>query len=341
MKTILVLVDDALEIRHLSEILSVHEGVNIVTHVYKISDSIKTILQKYCPDIVINIHQDITLFHTIIEHCCNQKIHYIDCSEAREHVVHIVQWDAQAKSNNAVIVGGAGIFPGISMAIVEEYAKKFKRLIEIDLGISFSKCLGDDTRKLGEILAHRGTLFERLEQGKWQYVRSGSGGKKHYYGDNMGLRWQISADIPDLTLLPLRYSGLHSVTFHQGVDSIFLPWVASTKIFRNSTWLPNVISTLDRWCTRSPVNTTGMYVHFYGTDDQYQPLDISWTWITEEGDGKFLSLLGATVLVGKILRNEIMPGAYYCVGLFSLEDLEKIIAHMQWKIYTLIEEKRD
>lgn len=282
--------------------------------------------------------------YCVAKTCIDSKIHYVDLSDAREFVLNITQLDQAAKEHHVVVVSGASSVPGLSSAVIDAYYPKFGILREIDFGISPGNKVERGHATIAAILDYVGKPFLRLESGEWKTVYGWQNLYKHYYGDNIGMRWHANLDIPDLILFPKRYPSLETVRFHAGLEISFLhwlmwkmSWLRRMKIIKNWGIYSKYISKVSQWFDRLGTDISGMYIHLSGSNLDYQPLDINWTLVAESGDGPYIPVLPSVILVKKILNGMVPTGAQPCLGLFSLEEFNNVSS--AWKIYSIVEEK--
>lgn len=312
-------------------------------------------LDWHAPDFVQklgNTHADIVIHaagpfqgqhYTVAEACIHNKIHYVDLSDGREFVVNIKQLDEKAKLNNVVVISGASSVPGLSSVVVNTFADKFAILREIDFGIAPANKIERGEATVTAILGYTGKPFQRLENGSWKTVYGWQNLHRHYYGDNLGLRWHGNCDIPDLVLLPKRYPTLKTVVFHAGLEVTVLhfilwlmSWLIRAKIVKNWTFFRKPIISLSHLFDRFGTEDGGMYVRLRGSNHRYQPLDITWNCIAEQKDGPYIPTIPSLILVDKLLKGEIAPGARPCMDMFSLKEFEHFASF--WHIYYTLEE---
>ncbi len=281
--------------------------------------------------------------YIVAQTCIELKIHYLDLADGRDFVTHIGQLDAKAKENEVVVISGASSVPGLSSVIIETFAPQFAILREIEFGIASANKLDRGDATITAILGYVGKPFQRLENGKWKTVFGWQNLHRHYYGDNIGLRWHGNCDIPDLALLPARYPSLKSVVFHAGLEVSFLhltmwhmSWLSRMKIVKDWSFFHKSITAMSRWFSRFGTDVGGMYVSMKGSSQRYQPLEINWNLVAEKGHGPNIPTIPSIILVKKILEGKISPGAQPCLAMFTLKEFEKVAS--QWSIYTTIEE---
>ncbi len=280
--------------------------------------------------------------YIVAQACIDLKIHYLDLADGRDFVTHIGQLDAKAKENGVVVISGASSVPGLSSVIIDTYAPRFAILREIEFGIASANKIERGDATITGILGYLGKPFQRLENGQWKTVFGWQNLHRHYYGDNIGLRWHGNLDIPDLALLPARYPSLKSVVFHAGLEVSFLhltmwhmSWLSRAKVVRDWAFFHKSITAMSRWFSRYGSDVGGMYVTMKGSSQRYQPLEINWNLVAEKGHGPYIPAIPSIILVKKILKGLIPPGAQPCLGMFTLKEFEKVASH--WSIYTTTE----
>jgi saccharopine dehydrogenase-like NADP-dependent oxidoreductase len=275
--------------------------------------------------------------------CIDAKIHYIDLSDGRAFVSEIKQLDEKAKAQGVIVISGASSVPGLSSVVVDKFAEKFGILREIDCGIAPANQIERGNATISAILGYTGKPFQRLENGEWKTVYGWQNLHKHYYGDNLGLRWHGNCDIPDLILFPERYPLVKTVVFHAGLEVTLLhlilwnmSWLSRIKLIKNWSFFIKPIVFMSNLFNRFGTDAGGMYIRMYGSSQKYQPLEVVWTLVAEKGQGPYIPTVASVILTKKILKGEITPGARPCLGMFSLDEFDDVIS--KWEIYHTVEE---
>jgi len=281
--------------------------------------------------------------YTVAQACIDLKIHYLDLADGREFVSKIGELDKAAKENKVVVISGASSVPGISSVVIDEYAKKFAILREIDFGIVPGNKAERGSATIAAILGYVGKPFRRLENGRWKTVYAWQDLHQYYYGDNISMRWHANIDIPDLALLPEKYTTLKTVTFYAGLELSLLhfamwwmSWLVRMKIVRNWGKFYKCVVAMSRWFDRFGTDVGGMVICMRGSNHEYQPLEVKWTLIAQSGSGPFIPIVASVILVKKIIQGALSPGAMPCVNLFSLKEFYAVIS--LWDIYSTVEE---
>lgn len=275
--------------------------------------------------------------------CLEAKVHYVDIADARDYVINIEALQEQAVEKNIVMVSGASSVPGLSSAVIAHYASLFSNVLEIDFGISPGNQVERGLGTLRSVFDYVGKPFQQLNEGKWQKVYGWQQMHRVYFGDNVGMRWMSCCDVPDLALLPKKYPHVRSVRFFAGLELGFLhlmmwvfSWVVRSKLLRNLAPLSKLILKISKWFDKWGSPTGGMYLHMYGTDKSIQPYDITWHLIAESAHGLNIPIIPAYLVINKIIRHELTPGARPCDNLFTLEAFDKVAS--QWHIYHTVQE---
>lgn len=282
--------------------------------------------------------------YKVAKACIDNNIHYVDIADARKYVSCIGELDKSAKKQEVIIVSGASSVPGLSTAVVDKFALNFSTLRLIEMGIAPGNRVERGVGTLASVFQYVGKPFERLDNGSWSTAYGWQDSHKAYFGDNVGLRWQASCDVPDLELLPQRYKHLSTVKFYAGLEVGFLhlmlwklSWLVRIGLIPNLSSFAKVIEKTSHLFDSLGTEVGGMHVHLYGTDLNYQPLDMNWHLVAESGHGLNIPILPAYIVIQKIINEELTVGARPCVSLFTLEEFDR--AAENFNIYHTLEER--
>ena len=144
--------------------------------------------------------------------------HYFDLADGRAFVSGITRLDAEARAAGVSIVSGVSSLPALTSAVVDKYRGEFKRLDAIRIGIT-SGAVIPGIATLRAILGYCGKPFRTLENGAWIDVYGWLDTQQHDFQKTVGVRRISRCDVPDLDLLPQRYPGVKTVSFHAGFAS--------------------------------------------------------------------------------------------------------------------------
>ena len=144
--------------------------------------------------------------------------HYLDLADGRAFVTGITRLDAEARAAGVSIISGASSLPALTSAVVDKYRGEFKRLDSIRIGIT-SGAVIPGVATLRSILGYCGKPFRTLENGAWIDVHGWLDTQQHEFSKSVGVRRIGRCDVPDLDLLPQRFPGVKTVSFHAGFAS--------------------------------------------------------------------------------------------------------------------------
>lgn len=284
--------------------------------------------------------------YTVAKGCIELGIHYLDLADGRNFVNQIKTLDQQARQKGSVVISGASSVPGLSSAVVNAFAPRFKELKIIHFGIASGNQTERGQATIAAILGYVGKPFQRLEKGQWRTVYGWQDLHRYDYGKILGSRWHANCDIPDLTLFPQHFPTLQTVAFYAGLEVTFLhltmwlmSWLTRAKIIKNWAPFTRPIVTASHLFDRCGTDKGGMCIEMQGIDHNGKALTLKWVLNALEGCGPYIPTLPSLILVRKILQGEIAPGAQPCYTLFSLEDFDE--AAQPWPIAHFLEEIKE
>lgn len=288
-----------------------------------------SLLRKLGVNLVIHTagpfqRQDYHLAQAAIEAGC----HYLDLADGREFVCGIARLDAAARAAQVSVISGASSLPALSSAVVDVYLPAFSRLESIRIGIS-SGALVPGTASVRAVFGYCGQPIRVLENGQWTEVAGWLDRQAHTFPRPVGERLFGRCDVPDLTLLPARYPGVRSVSFHAGIATDTghktVEWLArQVQAGRLKSALP--FASLFHFLARrlQPVlsDAGGMYVKLEGVDTAGAPLKLLWQLLAGENHGPNIPCAPAIALANKMAAGFVPPaGAMPCMGLLKLDEM--------------------
>jgi hypothetical protein len=254
--------------------------------------------------------------------------HYLDLADGREFVCGITRLDAAARAAGVSVVSGVSSLPALSSAVVDRYLPEFSRLDAIRIGIS-SGALVPGTATIRAVFGYCGQPFVALEDGKWIDVHGWLDTLAHEFPKQVGVRLLGRCDVPDLELLPKRYPGVRTVSFHAGFASQTahrcIEWLAQRV--RNGridslTPIARPVATLARWLQPVFSDRGAMFVTLEGLDEDGAPHRLTWNLIARDNHGPNIPCAAAIALTNKIASGAApAPGAAPCMGMLTVEDL--------------------
>jgi saccharopine dehydrogenase-like NADP-dependent oxidoreductase len=253
---------------------------------------------------------------------------YLDLADGRAFVGGITRLDAEARAAGVSIVSGVSTLPAITSAVVDKYRGEFKRLDIIRIGITSGGVI-PGLATIRAILGYCGKPFRTLENGTWVDVHGWLDTQEHEFSKSVGVRRIGRCDVPDLDLLPQRYPGVRTVSFHAGFASTTAHKVVEglarlVKDQRLKSALPfaRVLYTLGRWLQPVFSDRGAMFVKLEGLHDNGARYSHTWNIVARENHGPNVPCAAAIALANKIAAGGKIPaGAMPCMGLLSVEEL--------------------
>lgn len=254
--------------------------------------------------------------------------HYVDLADGRAFVTGITRLDAEARAAGVSIISGASSVPALTSAVADKYKGEFKRFDSIRIGIT-SGALIPGVATIRSVLGYCGKPFRTLENGAWIEVHGWLDTQLHAFSKSVGERRIGRCDVPDLDLLPQRYPGLKTVSFHAGFASSVAHRVVEqlalqVKAGRLKSALPfaRTLYTLGRWMQPLFSDRGAMFVRLEGLYENGARYAHTWNIVARENDGPNIPCAASIALANKIAAGGRLPaGAMPCMGLLTLEDL--------------------
>ena len=253
---------------------------------------------------------------------------YIDLADGRAFVNGIAKLDAEARAAGVAVVSGASSLPALSSAVVDKYRGEFARLDAIRIGITSGGVI-PGVATVRAILGYCGKSFRTLENGAWINVYGWLDTMQVDFQKAIGERRISRCDVPDLDVLPRRFAGVKTVSFHAGFASStahrFVEKLATlVKDGRLKSALPfaRPLFTLGRWLQPLFSDRGAMFVKLEGLHENGAPYTLLWTLVARENHGPNIPCAASIALANKIAAGAKLPaGAMPCVGLLTVEEL--------------------
>jgi NAD(P)-dependent dehydrogenase (short-subunit alcohol dehydrogenase family) len=259
--------------------------------------------------------------------CVGARCHYVDLADARTFVTGVTCLDREAKAAGTVVISGASSVPGLSSAVVQEFAGEFKRLDAIDIGISPGNSFDPGMATAASILRQVGRPYTRRSGGRDRIAYGWQGLRRHRFPE-LGTRFMSNVEVPDLDLLPARYPSLQTVHFTAGAEvGLFhlglwgLSWLVRARIVRDLGALAPSLLGVKRRLRFLGSDAGGMFVTLRGLNRENQPREISWHLTARRGHGPYVPATPAVIVAKHLISGQGPPaGARPCFGLFTLSE---------------------
>lgn len=297
-------------------------------HAVDIYGDVEAAFERIKPDIVIHTtgpfqSQD----HRVARACIAQGCHYLDLADARDFVATIATLDAQARTNDVLVVSGASSVPCLTAAVIDHYLPGFARVDSIDYGISAAQQTNRGLATTSAVLSYVGKPFVALRDGRSYTVHGWQDMHAERYPE-LGLRLFGNCDIPDLALFPARYPGVRTLRFAAGhelkvlhVGTWLLSWLVRLGIVRS---LANHSETLLRLAflfDRLGSSRSGFHMYLSGLGGDGQPRHARFFLVARSGHGPYIPCMPAILLARKLARGDLpQRGAGPCLDLIPLDE---------------------
>jgi hypothetical protein len=132
--------------------------------------------------------------------------------------------------------------------------------------------------------------------------------------------------VPDLDILPKRYSTVRTVTFQAGFASDsghLVVWglagLVQAGLIKSMTPLASPLNRVSRWIEPFVSDKGGMFVTLEGSGQHGQRHRITWSLIAQQNHGTFIPCGASIALAGKLAGGTNLPiGAMPCMGLLTV-----------------------
>jgi saccharopine dehydrogenase-like NADP-dependent oxidoreductase len=267
--------------------------------------------------------------------CIDAGCHYVDLADAPAFVTGITALDAQAKAAGVAVISGASSVPGLSSAVVEEFAGAFASLEAVEIGISPGNSFDPGVATAASILSQAGKPHTELRQGRHETVYGWQGLSRHDF-PQIGARWMSAVAVPDLDLLPAHFptiqtvrvsAGVEVAPFHLGLWS--LSWLVRAGLVSDLGTFAAPLLRAKRALRFLGSDRGGMFVTLRGRGADGAHKQLAWHLIARSGDGPYVPAVASVILAKRLAAGGgPAPGAQPCFGLFTLADFEAEVADL-------------
>lgn len=293
-------------------------------------------LKTIRPDIIIHTsgpfqEQGYQVAHASIRN----RIHYLDLADGRDFVSNIGRLDAEAKEAGVLIVSGASTVPGLTSAVLRNYANEFESLDTIDFGIATAQRTNRGLATVRAVLGYAGKPFKTIVDGRIQSVY---GWQDLCWRKFPGIGWRLLAncDVPDLELFPKYFPDLKTVRFRAGLELPLLQlglwalsWLVRGGVLSNLDGAAPALLHVSRWFDAFGTNDSGFFMEMHGRGAS-QEAKIVFRIIARAGDGLLIPCTPAILLAVGLVNGTISHrGAMPCIGLITLDGILRELAPLQ------------
>jgi len=271
--------------------------------------------------------------------------HYLDLADGREFVVGFAQQlNVRARDAARAAITGASTLPALSSAVVEDLRQGLASIESIEVIIAPGQRAPRGQATLEAVFSYLGRPFPVWNEGKWARARGWMDLRRVHL--DIGTRLAAACDVPDLSLFPIRFAGVKTVTFHAalefGVQHLALWCLAALR--QSGLPLPVArwavaLNDLAGWFDAAAGDKGGMCVSVVGERGQGERVRRTWQLTAPATDGPEIPCMPATLLARRFAHGEApASGAFECMGFLRLPDFTTELA--RWGITTRTEEAR-
>ncbi len=293
-------------------------------------------LKDLQPDIVIHTAgpyqgQD----YRVAKACIDCSSHYIDLADGRSFVQGFGSLHDRALQRDVLLVSGASTLPGLSSAVIEQFADRFAALHEIEISIAPAHQTPRGTGTIAAVLSYCGKPFEVLCDGNWITMHGWQNMRGQRY-PTLGWRLSGACDVPDLGLLPGYVDELKTVTFHAALEAKWeqlalwtMGWLTRVGLVRNWTRLVPAFRWLSNRLIGLGSDTGGMRIRLAGIDGEGLNKSVTWLLTARDNHGPEIPCSPALILARSLAAEQLaIRGAFPCLGLISLSEFDTEVAEL-------------
>lgn len=266
--------------------------------------------------------------YRVAQGCIDAGCHYVDLADGRKFVAGFDSLDAAAKDTGVVLISGTSTLPGVSSAVVDEYRDRFQRIDGIEISIAPAHQTPRGIGTVRAVLSYCGAPFKSWRDGQWHTVHGWQDLRMQRY-PALGRRLSGACDVPDLALFPDYVPGLRTVSFHAALEAPweqlglwFMAWLTRAGLVRDWTRFASSFSAMSERLIRLGSTRGGMRITLRGAGTNGVQRVIHWDLFAEQNHGPEIPCTPAIVVTRKLLNGELSaPGAYPCLGLFTVAEL--------------------
>jgi len=273
--------------------------------------------------------------------CITRGIHYIDLSDSGPFTQGIADLDAAAKQTNAAVISGASSVPALSSAVVDAAQNQFSQIDSIEGGISPGGKIDIGLSVTQAVLSYLGRPLKIFRGGVWESETGYSRVHKHTIaleGEKPLRRWFGLCEAPDEILFPDHYKGVQTVRFygsqelwviHQSI--VILAWLQKRGFVKNLDKRAKFFAWWGTQLGKFASERGGMFMMIKGKDKAGADISQQWNLIASEGDGPFIPILAAEILISRWMNAAPTSGARSAVSEITLAEFEAMFKSLAIK----------
>ena len=308
-------------------------------------DAVQTVMSKLRPFAVIDCAGPFQAYGdepykfaiAVIEAGC----HYLDIADASIFVKGFAQLDKLAKSKNVVALSGVSSTPAISSSVVDFLTQDLASIESITTVIIPGNRAKRTLSVMRSILSQIGKPMIIKRHGVDETIVGWA--ETHKFDLNVDGKRKIKGrlasfvDTPDIAFFPERY-GVKTVEFKAGLELksfhyalVFGRWLVSRGLIKSLEPFASSLRWLASWFEGLGSDAGGMKVSVLGTAHEGVYERREWDLIADDGQGPNIPTLPVSILLNKILDDEVKSGARACLGEISMDELDQALVKIGGK----------
>ena len=320
-----------------AEALCTKHGGNLEPVVFDSKDDLDEQLSALNPWLVVDaagpFQAKFRSGYDLAKACIKHSVHYIDLSDSGTFTQGIADLNAAAKRANVAIISGASSVPALSSAVVDAAKSQFSHINSIEGGISPGGKIDIGLSVTQAVLSYLGRPLKIFRGGAWQAETGYSRVHKHTIaldGEKPLRRWFGLCESPDEILFPVHYKGVQTVRFYGSQELwiihksiVILAWLQKRGFVKNLEKHAKFFAWWGTQLGRFASDRGGMFMLLKGKNAACADISLQWNLIASEGDGPFIPILAAEILIRRWLETAPHAGARSAVSAIRLDEFEQ------------------
>jgi Domain of unknown function (DUF4166) len=253
--------------------------------------------------------------------------HWIDLADARGYLLGFgAALDQIASESGVVARAGASSTPALSMAVVEDLTRGWRRVDSVDIAIMPGGAGDVGEAVIRAILSYAGSAISSFDEGAPSEL-TGWGSLRRITVDRLGTRYLSPVETADAALMEHRFAVSSRVSFSAGLESrleqfgLFgLARLRKRGVISGLQSLAPLLAKARRVTRAFASDRGGMIVDCSGIDSRGQKISARWSLHAENCRGPDVPVLPAVALTRALLRSEGKGSA--AIAALALKDVE-------------------
>ena len=197
------------------------------------------------------------------------------------------------------ILGGCSTTPALTTAVVDAYEQEFTTLDKVEIALSPGNKLPRGIGTIASVVSYCGKPFKMPVNGVAETIIGWTGIKRHTF-PGIGNRFVSYCNVPDLTMLPIRYPSLGNATSSTGITSTGVEFRAGLELsilqwamYAGAVLLPHIkyeeyaqyILDASLLVSKLGSDDGAMNMVLTGTGTDGAPHQVSWSMFAGDGHG--------------------------------------------------------